>query len=196
MRLPWVPILMLISCTQRALAQDKGPSLRQSAPRIERLIYGNPSHGYPLADTNGVRNVTADAPSVLTRKLGDGEALWGFGERFDSLNMRGRTMETWIVDAWGGGNRSYICAPFLISSTGYGLFVNCAGKVKFDCGATKRDELRIKVPETGLDVFVFHGTPREILAAYTKLVGRPQAVPDWVFEPWISRNSYLSELRG
>jgi hypothetical protein len=160
---------------------------------VERLIYGNPSHGYPLADTSGVRNVIVDAASVLTRKLADGEALWGFGERFDSLNMRGRTMETWIVDAWGGGNRSYICAPFFISSAGYGLFVNCTGKVKFDCGATKRDELRIEVPETGLDVFVFHGTPREILAAYTKLVGRPEMVPDWVFEPWISRNSYLSE---
>jgi hypothetical protein len=40
---------------------------------------------------------------------------------------------------------------------------------------------------------VFKGAPREILAEYTKLVGRPQAVPDWVFEPWISRNSYLSE---
>jgi hypothetical protein len=101
-------------------------------------------------------------------------------------------MESWIVDAWGGGNRSYICTPFVISSAGYGLFVNCAGKVKFDCGATTTNELRIEIPEAGVDVFVFKGTPREILAAYTKIAGRPQPVPDWVFEPWISRNSYLS----
>jgi len=129
----------------------------------------------------------------LRLHLADGEALWGLGERFDALNMRGRTMETWIADAWGGGNRSYICTPFLISSKGYGLFVNCTGKVKFDCGATTTNELRIEIPEGGVDVFVFKGTPREILAEYTKLVGRPQAVPDWVFEPWISRNSFLSE---
>ncbi len=194
MRLSWASILALaiVSSAQLGYPQDKVAPRPPAGPRVEHLIYGNPSHGYPLADTNGVRNVTVDAPSMLTRKLADGEALWGFGERFDSLNMRGRTMETWIVDAWGGGNRSYICAPFLISSAGYGLFVNCTGKVKFDCGATKRDELRIEVPEDGLDLFVFHGTPREILAAYTKLVGRPQPVPDWVFEPWISRNSYLS----
>jgi hypothetical protein len=160
---------------------------------VERLIYGKPSHGYPLTNTNGVKTAIAETPSVLTRKLADGEALWGFGERFDSLNMRGRTMETWIVDAWGGGNRSYICTPFLISSAGYGLFVNCTGKVRFDCGATNPNELRIEVPEGGLDVFVFQGTPREILAAYTRVVGRPEPVPDWVFEPWISRNSYLSE---
>jgi len=130
--------------------------------------------------------------ATLRLRLGSSEALWGLGERFDALNMRGRTMESWIVDAWGGGNRSYICMPFLISSAGYGLFVNCTGKVKFDCGATSTNELRIEIPEAGADVFIFKGRPHEILAAYTKVVGRPQPVPDWVFEPWISRNSYLS----
>ena len=163
------------------------------APHVMRFIYADPSHGYPLADTNIATATIESSDNLLHRKLADGEALWGFGERFDALNMRGRTMESWVVDAWGGGNRSYICAPFLISSKGYGLFVNCAGKVRFDCGATVTNELRIEVPESGLDVFEFRGTPREILAAYTKLVGRPRPVPDWVFEPWISRNSYLSE---
>lgn len=194
MRIRWASILAvaLVGGAQVGHSQDKVVSLPLPAPAVERLIYGTPSHGYPLVDTNGVRVAIVKTPSMLTRKLADGEALWGFGERFESLNMYGRTLETWIVDAWGGGNRTYICTPFLISSAGYGLFVNCTGKVKFDCGATKRDELRIEVPETGLDVFVFHGTPREILVAYTKLVGRPQEVPDWVFEPWISRNSYVS----
>lgn len=161
---------------------------------VVRMRMGSPVYGFPLADTNGVATATVKLrDSVLIRKLADDEALWGFGERFDALNMRGRTMDSWVVDAWGGGNRSYICAPFLISSKGYGLFVNCTGKVRFDCGATSTNELRIEVPESGLDVFVFKGTPRKILAEYTKLVGRPRPVPDWVFGPWISRNSYLSE---
>jgi len=161
---------------------------------VVRMRIGSPIHGFPLTDTNGVATAMVKLrDSVLTRKLADDEALWGFGERFDALNMRGRTMESWVVDAWGGGNRSYICAPFLISSKGYGLFVNCAGKVRFDCGVTSTNELQIEVPESGLDVFEFKGTPREILTAYTKLVGRPRPVPDWVFGPWISRNSYLSE---
>jgi hypothetical protein len=166
-----------------------------------RITVGDPSHPYPLGSiavgmTNTPPGLVAEvheSNATLRVRLVDGEALWGLGERFDSLSMRGRTMETWIADAWGGGNRSYICAPFLISSAGYGLFVNCTGKVKFDCGAASTNELRIDIPEGGLDVFVFHGTPREILAEYTKLVGRPEPVPDWVFEPWISRNSYLSE---
>src|ERR1035438_1275850 len=186
--------LSLVDCAQTGRRQGEAPSQPPAASRVMRLFYADPSHGYPLADTSGATTLIVKfRDNLLHRKLADGEALWGFGERFDALNMRGRTMESWVVDAWGGGSRSYICTPFLISSKGYGLFVNCTGKVRFDCGATSANELRIEVPESGLDVFEFKGTPREILAAYTKLVGRPRPVPDWVFEPWISRNSYLSE---
>ena len=189
-----VLVLALVSCAQIGRRQGEALSQPSTSSRVRRLIYADPSHGYPLADTNEVTTAVVELrDNVLNRKLADGEALWGFGERFDALNMRGRTMESWVMDAWGGGSRSYICAPFLISSKGYGLFVNCTGKVRFDCGATTTNELRIEVPEATPDVFVFRGTPREILAAYTKLVGRPRPVPDWVFEPWISRNSYLSE---
>ena len=180
--------------------EDAPAAKQELGPPISRVRLGDPAHPYPLV-SNAVEMTNAslglvtevhESNATLRVRLADGEALWGFGERFDALNMRGWTMETWIVDAWGGGNRSYICTPFLISSKGYGLFVNCIGKVRFECGAASTNELRIEVPEGGLDVFVFHGTPREILAEYTKLVGRPEPVPDWVFEPWISRNSYLS----
>src|SRR5260221_181696 len=91
-----------------------------------RMRMGPPGHGFPLQT---VWSSTNEAPgslaldkipvgfsigpgtnsSLVEMKLKAGEALWGFGERFDALNMRGRTMESWIVDAWGGGNRSYIC---------------------------------------------------------------------------------------
>jgi len=186
--------LTFVGCTRTVGRQVEAATEPPVTPHVVRFIYANPSHSYPLASTNNVVTAVVEFnATVLPRKLADDEALWGFGERFDALNMRGRMTETWIADAWGGGNRSYICAPFLISSKGYGLFVNCSGKVRFDCGATVTNELRIEVPESGLDVFEFKGTPREILAAYTKLVGRPRPVPDWVFEPWISRNSYVSE---
>lgn len=225
MKRPWtirgVILIAVISLPVVALgdetSRDNGPA------EVIHVIEGTPKHGFPIqwvpkvtSSFDRIRNPEVKAASPIDSStvylriaLRRDEALWGLGERFDGLNMRGRTMESWIVDAWGGGNRSYICTPFLISSAGYGLFVNSTGKVRFDCGATNRDELQIEIPEgapgiaypmpgqelssNGFDVFVFRGTPREILAAYTKIVGRPQAVPDWVFEPWISRNSYISE---
>jgi alpha-D-xyloside xylohydrolase len=190
-------LLIVASCAPTGRLTGEAPTEptppKPATPCVTRMIAGRPTHGYPLARTNGIPvTVVESASDLLTRKLADGEALWGFGQRFDALNMRGRKMSNWVEDAWGGGNRSYICAPFFISSEGYGVFVNNTGKVVVDCGATKPDELQIEVPDVGADVFVFTGTPREIVAEYTKLVGRPQPMPDWVFEPWISRNSYLS----
>jgi alpha-D-xyloside xylohydrolase len=185
---------LLLAVLVVACVSDAFPAGTNGAEPVVRLIYAQPVHGYPLADTNHVATlIVKSRDAVLTRKLADGEALWGFGERFDAWNLRGRVVESWTRDkAQGGPNSSYFAVPFFISSAGYGLFVNCSGKVVFDCGATKPDELRIEVPEAGLDVFLFKGTPREILQQYTKLVGRPQPVPDWVFEPWLSRNSYVS----
>ncbi len=182
------------------LSSTCGKARSPGEPPVARFVVGKPEHLYPVGNvailTNAlpvaVTSVVTNGATVLRLALKDGEALWGFGQRYDALNMRGRTMETWILDSWGGGNRSYICAPFFISSAGYGLFVNSTGKVKFDCGAAKADELRIEVPEAGAEVFVFAGTPREIVAEYTKVMGRPREMADWVFEPWISRNSYLS----
>ena len=192
MKFALVLAAVLAGCAQSTPRESPRPTTAQ-------MIVGKPAHPYPLREvavTNelpvAVKTEVTNGTTTLRIALKDGEALWGFGQRYDALNMRGRSMETWILDSWGGGNRSYICAPFFISSAGYGLFVNCAGKVKFDCGATKADELRIEAPEAGAEVFAFAGTPKEVVAEYTKLVGRPHETPDWVFEPWISRNSYLS----
>ena len=114
-----ISIAFLLATTSMLAGEPAGETGETTG--VVRLRMGPAVHGFPLADTNGVATVVVKLrDSVLTRKLADDEALWGLGERFDSLNMRGRTMETWIVDAWGGGNRSYICAPFLISSAGYG----------------------------------------------------------------------------
>ncbi len=188
-----------------------GGAVQEAAkPVVVRFKTGQPAHPYPLLadpaavagyDTitlpkiAGVVTVTngGAVSTTLTIPLADGEAIWGGGERFDSINLRGTALETWVIEPWGKPHSSYFSVPFYISSQGYGLFINCSGRVKFDGGVTKPDEWRITVPENGLDVFVFKGTPREIVQQYTALVGRPQPVPDWVFQPWISRNSYLSE---
>ena len=174
---------------------------RRSVPTGSHWRLGHPAHPYPLQAeiepaTNAPGKFSCEVTgnnALLRIPLAKGEVLWGFGERFDGFDLRGRVVESWARDmAQGGPNSSYFAVPFFISSAGYGLFVNCTGKVRFDCGASKPDELVIEVPEAGLDVYYFAGTPREVLAEYTKLVGWPQPVPDWVFEPWISRNSYLS----
>ncbi len=168
---------------------------------MERFVVGRPTHFYVLPGKQPVTNAVpdelhvelVDGKAIIMKRLTQGESFHGFGERFDAWNQRGRIIETWARDmAQGGPHSSYFAVPFFISSAGYGLFVNCTGRVRFDCGATKPDELRVEVPEAGVEVFYFRGTPREIAEEYARLVGCPQPRPGWVFEPWISRNSYVS----
>ena len=163
------------------------------AAAVIHFIVGHPEHVYPLrrdvAVTNAPPVVSVIASNAISIRLKDGEALWGLGERFDAWNQRWHVVECWAQDmAQGGPASSYFAVPFFISSEGRGLFVNCTGKVSFD---SRGDKLRVEAPESGIDAYMFSGTPREILAEYTRLVGRPAMPPAWVFQPWLSRNSYL-----
>lgn len=172
--------------------------------RAVRTIAGHPQHSYPLPGAtntvgellnseleNRVRIEIQDDRAVLTVKLDTEEAIWGFGQRFDSFDLRGRSFEVWAEDGWNRTDTSYFAIPWFVSSAGYGLFVNSTGRLKVDIGETNPNELRIEIPEAGVEVRGFIGSPREVVEAYTELVGRPHPVPDWTFEPWLSRNSYL-----
>ncbi len=194
-------------------------SLWRTAAETVRLEAGAPEHRYPLRGETGVTNLPArtlgttglrvaggDLATVRflsATRQGDGlrvvlpleesEALYGFGERFGEWNQRGQSIDVWTRDmAQGGPDSSYFAVPFLVSSGGYGLFVNSPTRIRFDCGKTDPDRLVIEVAEPGADLFVFRGPMAGISRAYTRLAGRPQPVPAWTFRPWISRNSYLS----
>jgi len=177
--------------------------LAQTAPsnRIARLVFGNPSHRYELREEIPAARLISH-PSIVaikgpnrTRQLSlplkTNEAIWGFGQRFDAFNVRGKKLETWTTDGWNAMDTSYYAVPFFISSEGYGLFINHPGRVTFDIGHTQADMLSISIPDEGVEVIAFKGDPAWISQRYTSLVGRPREVPDWIYRPWISRNSYL-----
>ena len=53
------------------------------------------------------------------------EKLYGGGQRFDSVNRRGRRIEVWAEDRWCQIEaNSYMPVPFTLSSAGYGWLVN------------------------------------------------------------------------
>ena len=165
------------------------------------LRIGEPMHRYPLlqevpaADQFEQPDVFVDQRDdetlILRIPLAKGEAIWGFGQRFDAFDMRGRRIESWATDGWNRLDTSYFAVPFFISSRGYGLFVNSTGRLEFDIGANNPDELSILIPDTGVELIAFRGEPAGISQAYTELVGRPRSAPEWIYRPWMSRNSYL-----
>lgn len=169
--------------------------------RVSRMTFGQPVHRYTLKENLGQTDqVTRPSISAtrgpnrtwqLTLPLKNNEAIWGFGQRFDAFNLRGKKLETWTTDGWNAMDTSYYAVPFFISSEGYGLFINHPGKIVFDIGHTEAGVLTITIPDDGVEVIAFEGDPSWISRRYTALVGRPREVPEWIYRPWISRNSYL-----
>ena len=50
--------------------------------------------------------------------------------------------------------------------------------------------------DEAMDIFIFLGSPKEMLSEYTALVGRPEMPPLWSFGTWMSRITYFSEAEG
>ncbi len=167
------------------------------AQDVACLVAGQPQHQYPLPgrpdavatdDLDGrLRVEIRDGHALVRMTLAPGEVVWGAGQRMDAYNLRGTQFDVWAEDSWNRWDSSYFATPWFISSEGHAIFINCTGRLRVEIN----EELRVWVPDPGAEVWVFRGSPRELVSAYTALVGRPHDVPDWVFEPWLSRNSYL-----
>lgn len=114
--------------------------------------------------------------------------VYGFGERFDAVNQRGRVLSLWHRDAFEGcncsiGNQSYKNVSFLHSTKGYSLFINSFYRIRADIGRVSKG-LRITTAGPKADIYVFTGSVLENMEEYTALTGKPLLPPAWVFEPW------------
>ena len=126
--------------------------------------------------------------------LSPGEKIFGGGESFTALNKRGQKLVLWTHDVFSAeSNEMYKPIPFLLSSRGYGMFFHTSGPVTCDIGATRADRNTVMLGDDELDVFIFLGTPKEIISAYTALTGRAAMPPLWSFGLWMSRITYKSE---
>lgn len=121
--------------------------------------------------------------------LMDHERLYGTGERFNRINQRGKIVDIWAVDKWcqTEGN-SYVPVPLVISSAGYGLFLNRFEASRFDLGSSKKDEWSFVQHDAPLDLYVFAGTPAQIVGRYVDLTGHPPVPADWTFGIHVCRH--------
>ena len=125
---------------------------------------------------------------AVSWELKSGEHLYGLGERFTAFDLRGRRHVLQAMDPIGNNSsfRSYKPVPFLLSSAGYGVFINTASRVLFDA----RGDKCLAACRGPLDMWIVNGTPKEIITEYTSLTGRPPLIPKWALGLWISRCMY------
>ena len=129
--------------------------------------------------------------------LAPGEKIYGCGESATALNKAGQKLNLFVTDPQGPETPDmYKPIPFWFSNRGYGMFMHTSAPVTVDFGNSYIGNTRLFMADEQADLFIILGNPKEILSAYTELVGRPELPAIWTFGTWQSRISYFTEEEG
>ncbi|MFJ3526964.1 alpha-xylosidase [Streptomyces sp. NPDC090132] len=124
---------------------------------------------------------------VAQLALDIGENVYGLGERFTPYVKNGQSVDIWQADGGTSSELAYKNVPFYLSSRGYGVFVNHPGRVSFEIGSESVGQVQFSVEDQSLEYYIVAGpTPKEVLARYTALTGRPALPPAWSFGLWLT----------
>lgn len=132
---------------------------------------------------------------ALHLRSDDATEYYGSGERFNALNQRGYLLPMQTDDRYGvKGVGSYKPIPFVMSSRGFGLWLDSYAPSYFDLDATQRFVTRVRAPETSFRV-VFMAGPQlaDVLQTFTGLTGRAPVLPPWAFGLWKSRDVHHNQ---
>ncbi|MCC6522138.1 MAG: glycoside hydrolase family 31 protein [Polyangiaceae bacterium] len=128
------------------------------------------------------------------------EHFYGLGERFVTVDHRGRHYQSWIEEGGvgqgedappgpqnpspNGPGMTHLAVPFYLSTEGYGLWMETSYRTGFALGADDERAFRIYAAEPALRYRVLvHDDPLATLAHYTALTGRARLPAPWVFGP-------------
>ncbi|GAB2900369.1 hypothetical protein GCM10027093_41190 [Paraburkholderia jirisanensis] len=133
-------------------------------------------------------NVTAVSTAWTSAS---GQAWFGGGQRFSSVNLRGTALPLWIShgpDSNRQTSTNEIAASFFWSPSGSGAAIDsdARGEIVFAKSDERSDAVRATIENNALDIVYYRGTPAQILSAYTARVGRPQwTPPSWMWRPMV-----------
>lgn len=158
------------------LLLEQNTTLRDLTGRFMTLPFG-------YTDIDGKRVAFHDSFTVEPD-----EHFYGGGEKFTTFDKRGQRLEMWNYDACGVLNeRSYKNVPFLMSTRGYGIFVDSITHINLDVAASSSAILSLIVPDSALDYYLIAGPdPKTIIGHYADLVSHPTLLPKWAFGLWVS----------
>ncbi|WP_415751904.1 hypothetical protein [Listeria monocytogenes] len=93
------------------------------------------------------------------------EAFYGFGERYDTINQRGKDVETYVYNEYqdqAQTERTYLAVPFFVSANKYGMYVNSDFHSQFQMASKVEDKYSFVLDNDGdmtnmLDYYVLAG---------------------------------------
>lgn len=171
---------------------------------IEKYVFGNP---FPTnAVTAEIRAsdrklpfFETDGQGTFTCSLAEEDIVYGLGEQIRGINKRGWQYVSWNYDnpnhqedtrsLYGSHNVILLCGAVT-----FGAFFDCAGKLEFDIGYTKRSVLQVKAAKNDLAVYIITGeNEKDIVRQFRKSIGRSYIPPLWAFGYGQSRWGYKNE---
>ncbi|MCM3657299.1 hypothetical protein M3147_08550 [Agromyces mediolanus] len=197
--------------TQRTRWFEVASAAWRSAPDDAVSVLGRdrlvPGSVQLLGDGERAQRVRFELP------LEPGEHVTGFGERFDALDHRGRSLDAVVFEQYksqGAERKTYLPMPFahVVGGEGWGFYVRTSRRSWYEVGESRADRLVVEVEVDAADVSadpaavaaepvvelaVYDGAPAEVLGAFLDEVGRPEELPDWVFRLWASGNEWNTQ---
>ncbi len=118
------------------------------------------------------------------------QGAYGMGEKFDSLNQKGKTVVNQVVEQFCfQGDKTYCPTPFFWTDTGFGLYVDTCEVTSFTFG---EECITVSLSEKA-DVVLFSGTPETMIREYMSLFGPAVLPPEWAMGVWVSANRWNTQ---
>ncbi|MGQ9557205.1 MAG: alpha-glucosidase [Desulfurispora sp.] len=131
----------------------------------------------------------------------ESECIYGLGEQFSELNMRGRRVPLWVSEQGVGRNKqdavtfqadvadrgggdwytTYYPQPTFVSTRNYFCHVDDSHYMEFDFRDPHRHQLAIWAVPQRL-IISFSPTAVQVLEDLTALLGRQPELPDWAYD--------------
>ncbi|SMP44442.1 TIM-barrel domain-containing protein [Anoxynatronum buryatiense] len=181
---------------------------RQINPQTLWLTFGTPFETESLMFDREQTTLLKKTPSLpvklslendrlqLTDSLSDDTRVLGLGENLRGMNKRGGIYESFCTDDpihTPGKKSLYGAHNFLLveGAVPYGIFIDYPGKVIYDIGYTRHDQLIITITGSDVDIYLFQeGNLKELALAFRRLMGESYIPPKWAFGFQQSRWSY------
>ncbi|HEV7330982.1 MAG TPA: TIM-barrel domain-containing protein [Flavisolibacter sp.] len=138
------------------------------------------------AVANGGVSKKGDAVQC-TKRLAADEHFFGFGERMDFLDRRGKRVSLnvgrgkgrpHIIGAYNVLEANYSPVPFFMSTKGYGIFFHNAFPTHWDMGSARKDAYSFSADGGEMDYYFIYGPMfPSILNQYTTLTGKAPLMP-------------------
>ena len=110
--------------------------------------------------------------------LNSGSKIYGLGDvTRERIEKTGFETEIWVANV-----KQYIPIPFMLSTAGWGLYINTTWRHTIDVGSSEQGVLKLAAKGGALDLYFFAAEGTEaLLNEYTNLLGKPAMLPAWAY---------------